>query len=1011
MPFQPQSITREHILQAIAALKDNPKGIHASTGYDLHFEGRTYPPKAVLRKAHDLAVGGEIWERSGGPQTNDFLAQFGFEVRPKNDQPDPFPALIRDYKALVQEQGLHDEQYKWELLKSFKGRPDLDAPDLLKELKQINFANLIYGPGIGVMHHLARERAESYRDCLRGLFNDIEDLQLRCERFTSRIGPLYREVEADTKRQAHHDERTIATLLTFHDPERYAFYKDSFYQTLCKVLGRKSADPGKKYVDYMSIVNGFIVDYVQDDTELLKLVAQHQPVDTFADHHHFLLAQDILYRMLEINRRTFDSLIEELATTLRDDLEKPGFAIMTGTRGEHKRRDWVWVSDEAKIINTKSAHYELEVIPAKRDKIRICLHFEHKSNAGRFERQIGKLPEGIEWFKWFEGGRSIRLKQEIAFFGEQTIPQLIAGLRQLDIAVGNQVRKIITQMNQEIMLEKNKMKQPLNQILYGPPGTGKTYHTVNKALQIMGLDITAMSRTEMKAKFDQLVVEERIVFTSFHQSLGYEDFVEGLKPVLDNEDAVVRYEIKSGIFKNICGAARGLQDVKAQSKDIFMNAKFYKMSLGGLQNPHIHDWCLKNNCVGLGWGGDQNFEGFKGIKNWKEYRDKFVQEFPDLVNDSRYNITAMYAFQQMRIGDIVIISKGNHIIDAIGKITGDYEWDDNNDFGYFQFRKVEWLATGLNQPPSTFFRKQISQQSIYEFFDDDVKKEVFVDLFKSETPVAKPYVLIIDEINRGNIAKIFGELITLIEPDKRLGHAEGLTVTLPYTRDDFGVPANLYLIGTMNTADRSVEALDTALRRRFSFKEMEPRPELLSPAHIVWRFLWKYEDLAWEDKDYLVYEQELFDLLQPDEQFKIDRKETWDSFKVQEVAQIDLFRAYAYEGINLEKLLRTVNDRLEVLKDRDHLIGHAYFLQVYSLDQFMTVFRDNLIPLLQEYFFGDYYKIQLVIGSGFITSVTNAVTFAIADEDQFDEKEIYSINKSALNDSKLFIDALALMKL
>ena len=210
----------------------------------------------------------------------------------------------------------------------------------------------------------------------------------------------------------------------------------------------------------------------------------------------------------------------------------------------------------------------------------------------------------------------------------------------------------------------------------------------------------------------------------------------------------------------------------------------------------------------------------------------------------------------------------------------------------------------------------------------------------------KKYVLIIDEINRGNISQIFGELITLIEDDKRIGQAHSLTAFLPYSKKPFGVPDNLHIIGTMNTADRSVEALDTALRRRFYFKEMPPMYE-------------GFENIK-EFKD--------------------------------PVTKIDL-----------KLLLKAINSRLEVLLSRDHLIGHSYFLNVaIGKSSLAHVFEHNIIPLLQEYFYGDFEKIAMVIGKSFVEGIkgkAKANQFMIESDSESDyfDKDIWAFNKDLFN--------------
>ncbi|WP_299163129.1 AAA family ATPase [uncultured Tenacibaculum sp.] len=456
-----------------------------------------------------------------------------------------------------------------------------------------------------------------------------------------------------------------------------------------------------------------------------------------------------------------------------------------------------------------------------------------------------------------------------------------------------------------------------NQILYGPPGTGKTYATKKLAVELINKITYKNSEEDRKAiveKYNEFHKKEQIVFTTFHQSMSYEDFVEGIKP--KTEDKQVTYEIEDGIFKKLANKAKGIKgEIVSDNQQVdFKKINYFKMSVGGKTRKDIHDWCINNNYIALGYGTTNDLGSIIHNSDQKSFREAYEKEYFVEGEHSSYSITAISAFNYwLQKGDIVLVSLGNHIIDAIGVVTGDYEYKNIEGIPYHHFRKVEWLATNLDADPSLFVDKNITQQTIYQFNNDDIKVDYFEQTFtrKHEISIPEDHVLIIDEINRGNVSAIFGELITLLEPDKRLGQDEAITIKLPYSKKEFGIPSNLHIIGTMNTADRSVEALDTALRRRFEFKEMMPKPELL--------------------------ENILFD------------------------------------GFNLKEVLETINNRIELLLDSDHTIGHSYFIAVNSGDteKLASIFKNKVIPLLQEYFYGDYGKIGLILGKDFIKEKEN----------------------------------------
>lgn len=476
-----------------------------------------------------------------------------------------------------------------------------------------------------------------------------------------------------------------------------------------------------------------------------------------------------------------------------------------------------------------------------------------------------------------------------------------------------------------------KTNAPLNQILFGPPGTGKTYNTINKALAILDPECWSLydkdespeARKVLKARFDELVKEGRIDFVTFHQSFSYEDFVEGIRAESDGVSGQLTYDVVDGVFKRMCDAVAA-KVTRSDSHEAMTleGRRVWKMSLGNTQgdDAHIFDDCIEQGLIRLGYGSSHDYSECRTRSDVQRVLERSVGKIDNAYD---YTVTSvMTLVNRMKIGDLVVVTDGNFKFRAIGEITGDYRCEEHyeRDDSYAQVRPVKWLCRfSPSLPSGELINGRFSQMTLYELKAPTLIPEKLLALVnatasqagsQSEPGVtpANKRVLIIDEINRGNVSRIFGELITLIEPSKRAGASEALTTTLPYSKRPFSVPDNLYLIGTMNTADRSLAGLDIALRRRFVFEEMPPRAELL---------------------DGVVIEEE---------GYKVD----------------------------VGRLLRTLNQRIEVLLDRDHCLGHAYFMPLKAaakptLAQLGYIFQHQILPLLQEYFFEDWQRIAWVL--------------------------------------------------
>ena len=395
--------------------------------------------------------------------------------------------------------------------------------------------------------------------------------------------------------------------------------------------------------------------------------------------------------------------------------------------------------------------------------------------------------------------------------------------------------------------------------------------------------------------------------------MSYEDFVEGIKPLPPQPNESLKYEIQAGIFKIACARAA------------YLCHKQYNIDKGTISANYTYD--------DLYAAFIQNVKAGIAIGQFPYYKTITGKEVEIFEINSQDSIRA-------RARGSVAIHVAPLTQENIEKLYNKFkEVADIEDLGAVKEavgvspRITEFYAVfgGLKEFEKTFKPDlEIISESLNIDSTADVEKlkkfsaGIYNEAIINSGVTSEPVVLIIDEINRGNVSQIFGELITLIETDKRFGNSESLEVMLPYSKTKFFVPPNLYILGTMNTADRSVEALDTALRRRFTFEEMLPNYEI-------------------QGLQYSVFD-----------------------FKASEI-------------------LKVINRRIEKLLDKDHLIGHSYFMNTNTNELFIQSMYKNILPLLQEYFYGDFGKIGLVLGSGFVKKVTpdqKADLFAAFDYDE-----------------------------
>jgi hypothetical protein len=808
-----------------------------------------------------------------------------------NYQPFSYELMMVRYRHYQSRTQMADELYKWKLVKDFQlqwqeyKNGELPFQDFMQK---VNWENLVYHMFVPNFNHLINKKPDSVEEALQELYNLEKPLQERVDAFRDQLHQLHEQEKEKSSDQLFLSEREIATLLTFRYPERYTFFIPSFYSPLAKGLGRKIPVKWQRLVDYYEIVDQFksqvLPKYEDTIAEKNRLT---QGEDYYSDDEHLLLIQDIFFVTLMAGKN-FIPEDHTYNTTNMDYFNEEDFDLLSqyaGTTKEENNKEHQSAYNRLRSTYDKVGNWG--------ELIKDNFFNEGRVKIVRKPTNQGNVFEHYQWVKVYpdseapkklaytlvleKDGLAIKIdtvglddhsamrKKYLEYRGQDDSSPIVKQLPKDEaLKMGwnelmDYTTEIITVMQphyQELCQRLGfvdatssnlRSEEPArNQIFFGPPGTGKTYKLKNELFQKY---IDRETSISAEKHFEQTTKD-----LSWWQAVAL--------ALLEIGDAKV-----GEIMHN-----RWVQQKANVSESKSLSATLWNT----LQYHTIEE----SETVGIkGRALPLIFDKMSEAR-WKILKEEVDQQTPELLE----------------IKQSIDIFKPDP-----DKLIKRYVFTTfHQSFAYEDF--IEGIKPVLDSEVGT-----------------DITYEIEAGIFKRlcEDAASDPdnrYAIFIDEINRGNIANIFGELITLIEPDKRKGCANEISVELPYSKKEFSVPANVDIYGTMNTADRSVEALDTALRRRFTFEEMMPDPSLI--------------------------EKEL------------GGKNEWNGFKISDV-------------------LRTINKRIEVLVDSDHLIGHAYFLTLSQSANFekelRSIFTDKIIPLLQEYFYNNYVKIGMVLGSGFIS--------------------------------------------
>jgi 5-methylcytosine-specific restriction protein B len=705
--------------------------------------------------------------------------------------------LISKFIAHLKKYGLsgdptQQEIYKWEIISKYHDNLDTDSIDFAKNISEMNFQNLWYASNQrNAMLNFAKYEPEAYRSLHKLLYDESQPLQMRITAFTEGCDKLWDEKikqyfpNQDTSSCC--DERFISCFLAVKYPEKYTFYKNDVYQNLCELFGVESKKAGQKLVHFYDLLNEKVIPLVQSNVELCEMVdsevSQHNCLKSLP-----LTAQTVIWNAMHEGvfkkkqiwlffpgdiQDSFDDMVENNYISVYEwgeigSLDKNELRDQKGIRNALK--------EKVEEYKTKEPGHSVKMLYDMKHNMKvgdyvICRNKDFNQivaigevTGGYFFNKDHPVNNHCVEVKWNKGELDITDILKGSHDSTSVAPRL------QNVTKKDWAQKVIAALVETVDMEMSNdrtnndsvkmeeieiLKQKKQIILQGAPGTGKTYKTASIAVGICNPSFSDFAdHQKVMEEYERLQDEGQIAFCTFHQSMDYEDFIEGLKPEVKGN--AVEYNVENGIFKTICE--------RAQTKE----------------NADI------TTCI------DKYLQSIKGYENKKT--------IPTLSGKSE-----LYVWW----------TEGNDTI-STRSVLSKSEKGDQYSPSPLNIEKVKMQALGEGVENNW---RHYAQAVI-----NAVKKEYNLENQVSD----KPYVLIIDEINRGNVSKIFGELITLLEADKRSGGgAHHISLKLPYSKDDFSVPSNLYIIGTMNTTDRSTGTIDYAVRRRFAFVTLESRADVI----------------------------------------------------------------------------------------------------------------------------------------------------------------------------------------